>query len=322
MNVSLIICTYNRCESLLKTLESVVASEMPPSLDWEVVVVDNNSADQTRAAFEAFAAQHPGRFRYVFEPKQGLSNARNAGILATRAEVIAFTDDDVIVDAAWLRNLTKSLLDRTRAASGGRILPLQSSVLPSWLALSGPYNLGGPVAALFDQGGEPKELDVPPYGASMAFRGEVFQKYGYFRTDLGRSGASLLGGEDTEFGLRLIAAGERFGYEPSAVVYHPIAEERLKKKYILTWFFDFGRARTLQKGPRAALFGIPRRYISIFNIAVRLLPVKIAQWLMAIGPQRRFFCKCRAWQTAGELSELWRRNSVAVSGGLRPTAER
>src|SRR5271157_2306584 len=106
VNVSLIICTYNRCGSLLRTLESIAASE-PPSVEWEVLVVDNNSADQTRAAVEEFASRHPGRFRYVFEPNQGLSNARNAGILAARGAVIAFTDDDVIVDTSWLLNLTR-----------------------------------------------------------------------------------------------------------------------------------------------------------------------------------------------------------------------
>jgi len=312
MNVSLVICTYNRCAMLLKTLESVAASELPPSVDWEVLVVDNNSADQTRPAVEEFAARHPGRFRYVFESKQGLSNARNAGILAARGEVVAFTDDDVIVDPAWLRNLTRCLFDGTSAGSGGRVLPLQSVVLPRWLSLNGPYGLGGVVAALFDEGQEPKKLKESPYGANMAFRKEVFERHGYFRTDLGRRPGSLISNEDTEFGKRLTAAGERLSYEPSAIVYHPILEERLNKKYVLEWFFHYGRALTLQKPERSAVLGIPRRYISIFNLALRLLPLKIADWLVAVDPQRRFFCKCRVWQTAGEIAELWRRNPVVA----------
>jgi glycosyltransferase involved in cell wall biosynthesis len=322
MNVSLIICTYNRCAMLSKALESVAASEMPPSVEWEVLVVDNNSADQTRAAVLEFATRHPGRFRYVSETKQGLSNARNAGILAARGEVIAFTDDDVIVDPAWLRNLTRCLLERTSAGSGGRVLPLQSVVLPRWLSLNGPYALGGVVAALFDEGLEPKKLNEAAYGANMAFRKEVFQSHGYFRPDLGRRPGSLISNEDTEFGKRLTAAGERLSYEPSAIVYHPVLEERLNKKYVLEWFFHDGRAVTLQKVERPPVLGIPWRYISIFNIAVRLLPLKIAQWMLAVDPQRRFFLKCRVWRTAGEIVELWRGNSVAVSGNLRPTVER
>ncbi len=290
----------------MKTLESVAASELSPAVEWEVLVVDNNSADQTRSAVEEFATMHPTRFRYVFEPNQGLSNARNAGILAARGEIIAFTDDDVIVDTSWLLNLTRCLHDQTWAGSGGRILPLQRGVLPRWLSLSGPYDLGGPVAALFDQGDEPKELNLPPYGANMAFRRDMFQKYGYFRSDLGRRPGNLIGGEETEFGMRLIAAGERLGYIPSAIVYHPISEERLNKKYILAWSFDFGRAVTLLKGKRVAVLGIPRHFVSIFNLVLRLLPLRIMYWLLAVNPQRRFFCKCRVWQTIGEIAEVWR----------------
>ncbi|MGB7434374.1 MAG: glycosyltransferase, partial [Candidatus Acidiferrum sp.] len=314
MNVSLIICTYNRCESLLKTLESVAASVLPPSIEWEVVVVDNNSQDQTSAAVEEFSDRHPGRFRYLFEPTQGLSNARNAGILAAQGEVIAFTDDDVIVHPSWLLNLTRPLLERSWAGAGGRVLPFQGVVLPPWLSLSPPYDLGGRVAALFDQGGEPKELNLPPYGANMAFRREMFQKYGHFRRDLGRRPDSLIGGEETEFGTRLIAARERLFYEPSAIVYHPVPEERLTKDYLLSWSFDFGRALILQKGKRSPVLGIPRHLVSLPNLILRLLPVKILHWLMAVNPQRRFFCKCRVWQTAGEIAEVWRQNR---SGSLQ-----
>jgi glycosyltransferase involved in cell wall biosynthesis len=312
MNISLIICTYNRGDSLLKTLESVVASEMPTSIEWELVVVDNNSRDQTRAAVQEFSTRHPGRIRYVFEPNQGLSNARNAGIQAARGEVIVFTDDDVIVDGSWLLKLSRSLCDRSCVGAGGRVLPPQGVVLPNWLSLTGPYDLGGRVAALFDQGDERKELSEPPYGANMAFRREMFQKYGYFRTDLGRRPGSLIGGEETEFGMRLIAAGERLGYEPSAIVYHPVPEERLNKKYLLAWSFDFGRAITLQKGRRAAVLGIPRHFVSISNLVFRLLPLSIMHWLMAVNSQRRFFCKCRVWQTAGEITEVWRQNFVSL----------
>ena len=80
MKITLILCTYNRCQTLAKALGSVAASTLPDSLKWEVVVVDNNSTDQTREVIEDFCRRHPGRFRYVFEPQQGLSHARNAGI--------------------------------------------------------------------------------------------------------------------------------------------------------------------------------------------------------------------------------------------------
>src|SRR5579872_886035 len=84
MDITVIICTYNRCRILVKALESVAASVMPNAVEWEVLVVDNNSTDQTREIADEFCRQYPGRFRYVFEPQQGLSNARNTGVREAR----------------------------------------------------------------------------------------------------------------------------------------------------------------------------------------------------------------------------------------------
>src|ERR1039458_3873680 len=113
MKISVILCTYNRCQSLPKALNSIAVQTIPDSVDWEVVVVDNNSKDQTRAVVEEFSRQYPGRFRYVFQSQQGLSNARNAGIREAQGDVLAFMDDDVTVEATWLQSLTGSLHDAT-----------------------------------------------------------------------------------------------------------------------------------------------------------------------------------------------------------------
>jgi len=80
MKITVIVCTYNRCQNLAKALDSVAVSTLPDSIKWEVIVVDNNSSDQTREVVEDFCCRHPGRFRYIFEPRQGVCNARNAGI--------------------------------------------------------------------------------------------------------------------------------------------------------------------------------------------------------------------------------------------------
>ena len=109
MKISVILCTYNRCQSLAKTLESIAVSVLPESVEWEVVVVDNNSKDQTREVIEDFCRRNAGRFRYIHESQQGLSHARNAGIREARGEILAFTDDDIIVDNKWLHTLTTPL---------------------------------------------------------------------------------------------------------------------------------------------------------------------------------------------------------------------
>ena len=87
MKITVILCTYNRCKRLAKALESVAASALPASVDWEVLVVDNNSKDETRQVIEEFCERYPARFRYVFEPRQGKSNALNTGIREARGEI-------------------------------------------------------------------------------------------------------------------------------------------------------------------------------------------------------------------------------------------
>jgi glucosyl-dolichyl phosphate glucuronosyltransferase len=103
MKITVIMCTYNRCHSVARAMGSVAASTLPNSVKWEVIVVDNNSSDQTRQVIEDFCGWHLGRFRYVFEPKQGLSHARNAGIQEAQGNILAFTDDDVTVQPNWLQ---------------------------------------------------------------------------------------------------------------------------------------------------------------------------------------------------------------------------
>src|SRR5271154_1837494 len=106
MKVTVILCTYNRCRVLAKALDSLALSELPDSADWEVLVVDNNSTDQTKAVVQEYGRLHPGRFRYHFEPHPGKSYALNTGIREARGEIFAFIDDDVTVEPTWLENLT------------------------------------------------------------------------------------------------------------------------------------------------------------------------------------------------------------------------
>ena len=94
MKTTVILCTYNRCESLAKVLASAACLELPKSVDWEVLVVDNNSSDGTGEVVEEFCRRYPGRFRYLFEPRQGKSHALNAGIREAHGDVIALNRCD------------------------------------------------------------------------------------------------------------------------------------------------------------------------------------------------------------------------------------
>jgi glucosyl-dolichyl phosphate glucuronosyltransferase len=317
MMVTIILCTYNRAHSLGTALESVLASALPFHLDWELLVVDNNSRDRTREVIQAFYLRHPGRVRYIFEARQGLSNARNAGIRAARGEILAFVDDDVTVEPTWLDNLTASLRDGHWAGAGGRILPPKGFSPPPWLALQGPWGQGGVLCALFDLGDIASQLKAePPYGTNMAFRTEMFEKYGVFRTDLGHCGDNLIGNEDTEFGRRLMTAGERLRYEPFAVVYHSVPAERLNKRYFRAWWFAYGRAQIRERGPRARVWGIPRFYFSLPKTALRLFLPEVVRALLARDPHERFRRQCFVCCLAGNMAEIWNLRKTTKYSGI------
>src|ERR1700676_1714473 len=122
VKLTVIVCTYNRSRSLEKLLRSLIAITLPADVEWEVLIVDNNSSDDTRDVVRSFCDQCPGLFRYVFEPNSGKSHALNTGIRKSNADILAFADDDVIVEPSWLQNLTANLRDDKWAGAGGRIL--------------------------------------------------------------------------------------------------------------------------------------------------------------------------------------------------------
>jgi glycosyltransferase involved in cell wall biosynthesis len=306
MKISVILCTYNRFQSLLKALDSVAAQTLPESVEWEVLVVDNNSRDKTRDVVEDFCRRHPSHFRYLFEPQQGKSYALNAGIREAKGEILAFMDDDVTVDPRWLDNLTAPLRSGEWAGSGGRTISAQTFTPPDWLAPDGPYSMMGVVYAHFDLGDKPCELDQAPYGTNMAFSRGMFEKYGGFRIDLGPSPGNEIRGEDTEFGRRLMAAGERLRYEPSAVVYHSLPEGRVSKEFFLTWWFAYGRALVREWGCGPAVLGIPRPHLNILKLGTTTMAQRIRRWMLSLNPKRRFYYKCRVWLTAGQIREYYR----------------
>jgi glycosyltransferase involved in cell wall biosynthesis len=304
LKISVVLCTYNRCRSLANTLQSLAASKLPDTVEWEVLVVDNNSDDGTRETIDDFCRKYVPHFRYLFESRQGKSHALNTGVREARGDVLAFTDDDVVVEATWLENLTTALRSGGWVGAGGKVLPEQGFVPPRWLAMNGRYSMGG-VLALFNRGDKPGQLDWAPFGASMAFRREMFEKYGGFRTDLGPPPSDLRG-EDTEFGYRLMAAGEQLWYAPSAIAYHTIPANRIRKEYFLGWWFGFGRASVQKWGRGAKVLGIPRRYLTILKIAGSTLVTIMPRWLLALKPEQRFFYKALLWRKAGEIYESYR----------------
>jgi glycosyltransferase involved in cell wall biosynthesis len=297
--ISVLLCTYNRSKTLGAAIESVAVQVMPESLSWEIVVVDNNSTDQTRQVVECLQRRFPERIRYTFEPRQGVSYARNAGIREGRGEILAFIDDDETASSGWLQNLTANLHSGEWVGAGGRVLPPPSFSPPDWL-LTPRASTTGPLA-VFDPGLEAGQLTEPPFGANMAFKREVFNRFGGFRTDLGRAGNNMISNEDTEFGRRLMGSGLRLRYEPTAITYHPVEEIRLRRSYFLNWWFNKGRSDVREFGNQPdglRIVGIPIRLF-------RALPWQAVQWVVTVGSPQRFGCKLEVWSCAGQILESY-----------------
>jgi glycosyltransferase involved in cell wall biosynthesis len=318
MDVSVIICTWNRSKMLAVALTSLEACIVPPAVEWEVLVVDNNSTDDTRSICESFVEKKPGRFRYLFEAKQGKTFALNAGIQHARGEILALTDDDVTVDPLWVAQVYEMFQRYDCAAVGGRIIPVWKCEKPSWIEFDGPFRhpaYGGIVN--FDKGDAPCLLTATAVGANMGLRRTIFEKYGAYRTDL-NSTKDLLRGEDTEYCLRLLHAEERLMYAPQAIVYHPVEEYRTKRSYIQSMAFHYGRWTVRIDGvPESTkcYFGVPRY---LFPIAAKFL----GKWLAAFRVKRRFFWKLEFFQTLGQMieSKRWLRNRQPQRslGGVDP----
>lgn len=238
MDATILICTYNRASVLGPTLDSIANLAYPPDLQWDVLVVDNNSGDDTRAIVERRQNTFPVPLRYLFEPQQGKSNALNTGIRHTRAHVIVFTDDDVRIPHGWLEAAVGPL--RARADidyTGGPVRPMWGRTPPAWLDPSG--NLGGTIAVK-DHGSEPfifEDRRKTPLGVNMAVRRSLIERIGGFRPDLGRSGASLLGQEQAEFFYRSREVGARGLYVPEMVLDHDVPASRLTFDYFRRWWY-------------------------------------------------------------------------------------
>jgi glucosyl-dolichyl phosphate glucuronosyltransferase len=305
MKITVILCTYNRCQLLVKVLDGLAGQMLPESDEWEVLVVDNNSSDQTQGVVRDFCQRYSGRFRYLFEAQQGLSHARNAGIREAQGDVLVFVDDDVTIAPMWLQHLIAPLRSGQYAGAGGRILPEWACPPPRWLAIEAPYALAP--FAVFDLGPQAGPLFEPPFGANMAFQKILFARYGYFRTDLGRSGTGMISNEDTEFGRRLLKAGEVLHYEPSAVVYHPVSKDRLQKNYLLKWWFGKGRSDIREFGPRAGT----RSFRGVPLYLYRNLARWMLCWLLALDPRQRFQNKLKVWGYLGAIVECYHASEAA-----------
>jgi glycosyltransferase involved in cell wall biosynthesis len=256
MELSIILCTYNRSNVLIRTLKSLQSQELPENFAWEVVVVDNNSTDDTPQRIREFAENSKLPIRYLKEEKQGLSHARNKGVTEARGRYVHFSEDDEIADKHLIREIYGTFESYKCDCVGGRIYLKLEDEMPRWLT----RDIWGFLGYL-DYGDNAIQMDEQryPFGGNMAFSKEVFNKIGLFNVDLGRKGNELFGGEEVDLFRRLLSAGGKGVYQPKALVYHIVNQSRLQKTYFRTLHYKEGMQRALFDGRvyQRSLRGIP-----------------------------------------------------------------
>lgn len=254
MKVTVAICTWNRARLLDQTLTRLAEMTIPEGVTWEVIVVNNNSPDDTDEVLE----RHRDRLPLVrlFEPLQGKSHACNLAIRTSQGELVLWTDDDVLVATDWLTRYVQAAANFPNAAYfGGPVEPWYECEPPRWLKRN--LEQFGKVVALVDYGPVDRELGLGELaiGANMAFRGDVLRKYAY-DVRLCRVGPELAGCEDHELTDRMRSDG-RFGmWVADARVRHFIPKERTTLRFARQWWREqarlFARRRPeeIPQGPR------------------------------------------------------------------------
>lgn len=251
--LSVVICTYNRGRYLPMVLDSLNAQAILSDY-FEVLVINNNSPDQTEEIIKEYKAKNPGfPLHYFLELNQGISFARNRGVEESSGEIIVFIDDDETVEPSFLAEINRFFKEYPDAGiTAGPVVPVYETARPEWLSkytdrlITGAYDKGHTIKLL-----PPK--DYPGTGHAC-FRKRLFEKYGCFNTDLGRKGTSLMGAEDKDFFLRLMNGGEKCYYLPGGRIYHHIPASKLTESHFSKLTYSMGKSehvRTLGIGKLA-----------------------------------------------------------------------
>ncbi|HEV2363400.1 MAG TPA: glycosyltransferase [Caulobacteraceae bacterium] len=217
MKLSLTVCTRNRADKLTACLDSMAAARARAGLsEAEIVVVDNGSTDGTSDLTRAWAARTGESVNLVFEPRAGLSRARNAALAAVTGEIIAFTDDDCRLDENYVVDLLRhDAGDEAPVLRGGRRELGDPEDLPISIYTYGSRRVWSRASA------EMKRLGLDGFiaGANMAARRTLFESVGPFDIRLG-AGTNLPGGEDTDYYYRTYQRGFTLEYVPDMAIYH------------------------------------------------------------------------------------------------------
>jgi glucosyl-dolichyl phosphate glucuronosyltransferase len=296
LRIAAIVCTHNRARRLRAALKSLEEQTLAQH-EFEIVVVDNASTDETPAIVRSFMANMPN-VRSVSESCLGLSHARNTGVRATSARYVAFLDDDARAEPTWLESMLRALETSENVAAGGRVLLDWEGPPPAWLPRS--Y---WPVYTSLDYHSPARTLDAHEHivGANMAFHREMLLQAGTFNAALGRRGTSLLSGEEAAVVRSIRSQGHAIRYVPDALVWHAVPRERRTVRWFLRrMFWDGASQPLLDYGPsHCSHFYLLQMYRDIRRIGYFCRAAVIA-WFHG-RPEQRLDAVLRAVQRLGRL---------------------
>ncbi|RYE14590.1 MAG: glycosyltransferase family 2 protein [Sphingobacteriaceae bacterium] len=234
LGLSIIICCYNSAIRLPDTLRHL-AAQLPIAADWEVVVVDNNSTDNTAEVAYNIWQQlgAPVSMVVVTEPKPGLVYARERGLAASTYDLILFCDDDNWLDKKYISTAWQLMTDKSIGVLGGLSLAVADVPLPNWFSEVEQSYACGPQATL---DGDVSEARLYIAGAGMVTRREIYDKLKRLKFSsqlVGRTGSSLASGEDVEFSVVAAIMGYRLVYSSKLILQHYMDSKRLTWDYLV-----------------------------------------------------------------------------------------
>jgi glycosyltransferase involved in cell wall biosynthesis len=245
LKISVVICTYNRALYIIDALESLHNQTLAGSL-FEVIVVNNNSTDNTREVCENYLALHPeNNFYYFNETQQGSSFARNQGAAHAASPLLCFMDDDAVANPDYLEKIIRFFEQYPDAGGlGGRIIPKYIPAEPGWMShyvssLVGNFHYSESVTLFAD--------NKYPLESNMIIRKIDFDAINGFNTALpGVKGTLRIGGEGKDFFFRLKALGRNIYYDPAICVQHVVETAKLTSEYMYRVASGIGRGERVR----------------------------------------------------------------------------
>jgi len=290
--LSFVISTYNRSELLKKCLNSIFNNFAFHTLGCEILIVDNNSTDNTKEVYNFFKERYGEKIKYVLEEKQGLSFCRNRGIEESKGEWLCFIDDDAVISENYIDVFYKKCLLNEALAYGGPIYLEFEKKEPVWSS-----KFIASIWGYFEPYKNSRYFsnEYYPRGSNMIISRRAFDKFGIFNVKLGRKGELLLGSEEKDFFSRFKKNKAKIYYEKDLIVYHYVNDFKTSLDFVKKQSIFIGlseKIRTKEQGNVEFILKICEEFIKILisfllfvlylfkNYKKSFLILKVRYWIL------------------------------------------